>query len=477
MTGLRLALLAAAIAVAAQWISALAQPVRDPLLPGEVLEASLERFPQILEGLARLRAAEGTTLAAEGAFDLVFDADARSRVTGFWDGSYVKTEARQAFRNHGATLYGGYRLSDGNFPVYEDVNFTNTGGEFKIGAIFALLRDRTIDPRRFGVTDARLGERQAELDVLLTKVGVQQQALAAYWRWVATGQELDVYRSLLAIAEEREAGLEEQVRKGALAGIAVVENRQNITRRRILVAEAELSHEVAANVLSFYYRNAAGEPQRPDPARLPSNDELDPLRPSDAFEPAAFDDVLATRPELRRLRLAVDRARQEVRLGENALRPRLDLNLEVSRDIGAIAEGGASRDSTDTIVGLRFSVPLQQREARGQLQSAEAKLRETRLMEQRIEDQISIELRNILATLAASLQLAALAETDVEQSLTMVDAERTRFASGASDFFLVNVREETAANSRIRLIQANLKGYLAKTDYDAATLNAGALGL
>lgn len=477
MMRLRLACLAAMLAAAAQWFAAEAQPARDPLLPDEVLAASIERFPQILEGLARLRAAEGATLSAEGAFDLVFDADARSRVTGFWDGSYLKTEARQAFRNYGATLYGGYRLSDGNFPIYEDINFTNSGGEFKIGAIFSLLRDRTIDLRRFGVTDARLGERQAELDVLLTKVGVQQQALAAYWRWVATGQELDVYRRLLAIAEERQAGLEEQVRKGALAAIAVVENSQNITRRRILVAEAELSHEVAANTLSFYYRDASGEPLRPAPARLPSREELEPLIPNAVFEPVAFDSILAIRPELRRLRLAVDRARQEVQLGENSLRPRLDLNLEVSRDVGAIAEGGSSRDSTDTIVGLRFSVPLQQREARGQLQSAEARLRETRLMEQRIEDRISIELRNIIATLTASLQLTSLAETEVEQSETMVEAERTRFANGASDFFLVNVREETAANARIRLIQASLKGHLARTDYDAATLNADALGL
>ncbi|MEM9667631.1 MAG: TolC family protein [Pseudomonadota bacterium] len=448
-----------------------------PLLPDEVLESSATRFPDILESLAREAAARGDQIAAEGAFDLVFNADGFDRVTGFWTGSVLNTEVSQNLRPFNAQVFGGYRVSDGTFPIYEDINFTNTGGEFKVGALFSLLRNRDIDQRRFRVEDARLATSQASLEVTLTQVGVQLQALNAYWLWLATGRELLIYRDLLEIAQERAAGLEEQVRRGAQPDIAVTENLQNIIRREILVAEAERNFTVASNGLSFFLRTPTGDLVIPRIDRLPHRDLFEDLQTLDHFAGTDASEVLARRPELRSLRVAIERARNRVSLGENDLRPNLDLNVEVSRDVGAIAEGGESRDSTDTIIGFRFSVPLQRRDARGRLQRAEAELRAAKLRERRTEDQISIELGNILTNFDASVRLANLALSEVEQAELMVDAEQRRFALGASDFFLVNVREERAADARIRATRAEFNGRLAEASYNAATMNMRALGL
>ena len=62
-----------------------------------------------------------------------------------------------------------------------------------------------------------LGVGEARLEVMLTKIGVQQRALRAYWQWVKMGGQRDVYRNLHRIAVERQGGLEEQVRRGARA--------------------------------------------------------------------------------------------------------------------------------------------------------------------------------------------------------------------------------------------------------------------
>ncbi len=448
-----------------------------PLLPEELLATSRERFPLILESLAQARAAAGSALAAQGAFDLVFSSDGFSRVTGFWDGSVVNTDVRRNVGAFGATVFGGYRISDGDFPIYEDINFTNTGGEVKVGALFSLLRDRDIDAQRFGVADARLAADQADLDVLLTKVGVQQKALSAYWRWVAAGRQLRVYTNLLRIAEEREAGLIERVRRGALAEIAITENRQNITRRRILVAQADRDFVIAATALSFYLRDPLGGKVIPSADRLPPDGALRRLDPVTALAAPPMDEVLASRPELQQLEAAIARARNRIALGENDLKPQLDFSFEVSHDFGDVAEGGISRDSTDTIIGFEFSVPFERRAARGRLRRAEAEYEAARLRQRRIADRIEIELQTILAELGAALRLLALAGDDVEQSDAMTEAERRRFASGASDFFLVNVREETAADARIRELAAELNSRIAKTNYDAATVNLSALGL
>jgi len=462
------------------------QPIGDPLeqalsvgplLPEEVLRSSALTFPRILESFEQEAAARADQLAADGAFDLMLEAEAYDRVTGTFSGGYAEVGARQPIAPFGAEVYGSYRVSDGRFPIYENIYNTNQLGEFKIGGLLSLLRDRNIDPRRFEVEDTRLAADQAGLDILLVRLNVQFEALSAYWRWVATGNEIRVYEELLEIAEARAIGLERQVRAGASPRIALTENEQNVIRRRTLLAEARRNFITAANSLSFYLRDTDGNLIVPTRDQLPDNDLLGNLPDVDALLAMQRNRILAARPELRKLAIAMERARNRVALRRNELKPRLDLNAEVSRDFGPVGDGGSTFDSTDTVVGVQFTVPLQNREARGALRRAEAELRAVKLEEQRVADEIEVELDNILANLDAALELVDLAADEVTQTNAMVTAERRRFSLGAGDFFLVNLREESAADAQIRRIRADLNGRLAATSYNAATMNLQELGL
>lgn len=448
----------------------------DYLSPEEVLGASARHFPEILEGLANRRAAAGGVEEARGVFDLVFETEGKQYATGFYNGREVGARVRQEIAPLGASLYGGYRVSDGTFPIYEDIRFTNSGGELKVGAVFSLLRDRDIDERRFRITDASLALEEADLELLLTQIGVQHKALGAYWRWVAAGRQLAVYEELFKIAQGRQSGLEQQVRAGARARIFLTENLQNIARRQRLVTEAEREFLAATNNLSFYYRGPDGAPLTPSRGALPPVGLLTAPPP----EAPSTDDIAAligARPELKALGVALERAERRVALNKNALLPRLEALAEVSTDFGDIAEGGVSRDSTDTVVGLKFSVPIQRREARGKLRRAEAEFEALEQRRRRAEDQLEIDLRNILLDLQTSSALVGIAAQEVDQSETMERAERERFSSGASDFFLVNIREETAADARIRFYLAALEARIAQANYSAIALDFRALGL
>ncbi|BDW83360.1 multidrug transporter [Erythrobacter sp. Dej080120_24] len=484
----RAALIAALMAGlgAAQALAQDIEPVGDPLeealktgplLPDEVLRSSALTFPAILESFEREAAARSDQLAADGAFDLMLKGEAYDRITGFYSGGYGSIEARQPLAPMGAEIYGSYRLSDGDFPTYENYYNTNQLGEFKVGGLFSLLRNNRIDQRRFGVEDARLASGQASLDVLLVQLNVQHEALKAYWRWVAAGNEIRVYEELLEIAEARAIGLERQVRLGATPRIALTENEQNVIRRRTLLAEAQRNFETSSNSLSFYLRDSNGRMIMPTRAQLPDQEQIDSLPDMQSLIAMRRSDILQNRPELQTFRLAIERAENKVELRRNDLQPQLDLNVELSRDFGPVGAGGPGFDSTDTTVGVTFTVPLQRRQARGRLQRAEAELREIELRERRIADQIEVEFDNILTNLNAALRLAGLAEDEVEQASAMVEAERRRFSLGAGDFFLVNLREESAADARIRKIRADLNGRLAAASYNAATMNLDELGL
>lgn len=450
---------------------------QGPLLPEEVLRSSALTFPSILEAFEREAAARGDQLSADGAFDLMLKGEAFDRMTGFYNGGFAKAEARQALRPFGADVFASYRVSDGTFPIYENINFTNALGEIKVGAMFSLLRGSRIDQRRFAIEDTRIAAGQASIDVLLVQLNVQHEALRAYWRWVAAGEEIRVFEELLEIAEARQVGLTRQVKEGAAARIALTENEQNLLRRRTLLEESRRNFETASNALSFFLRGASGRMIVPRREQLPPLERIGALPETDELLALPRNEVLERRPELRTLRLATERATNRIELRRNDLLPSLEGRVEVSKDFGQIGAGGPSFDSTDTVVGLTFSVPLQRRAARGRLQRAEAELRELELRERRIADQIEVEIDNILATLSAAVRLASLAQDEVRQATTMVQAERTRFRLGAGDFFLVNLREEAAADAQVRAIRAELSGRLAAASYNAATINLGELGL
>ncbi|MFT6757855.1 MAG: outer membrane protein TolC [Chitinophagales bacterium] len=447
------------------------------LLPQQVLESSSRHFPGILESLAAQRAAQGRAVAAEGAFDLVFESQGYSRTDGFYNGSLIGGSVTQPLRGMGASLYGGYDVSRGDFPIYEDSSFTSRAGQVKVGVLFSLLRDRDIDQRRFGQNDAILALEQAQFEVLLTRIGVQQRALIAYWRWVTTGQQLQVYQELLGLAKDREAGLEVQILKGNLAQIYLIENRQNITRRQALTLSAERNYRAATNALAFYYRNDNGETQFVRSQRLPSEADLRGMFIAPMIAVSDSIEALKRRPELLKLKTAMERAQRRVELSENDLKPRLDFRVELANGLGDVGEGGPSRDTNDVIVGFTFSVPLERRSAKGRLAEAESQVESLRQQRREFEDQLSVGLRNILLDLDVATQLVDLASLEVEQSETLREAESQRFEQGASDFFLVNLREETAADARIRYFTAELEKHIARANYDAATVNLQQLGL
>ncbi|WP_244982816.1 TolC family protein [Croceicoccus marinus] len=442
-----------------------------PLTIDELLRRSARTAPQIIEALARIRQAQGTALRAEGAFDTVFDVEGRSRVTGYYGGTVVDGEVNQPFTTNGGYAYGGYRVSRGDFPIYEDKAFTNELGELKIGALYSLLRDRLIDERRAQRSIAARGIDIARFEAEAAAIGVQSRAIEAYQDWVAAGLRLRAYRELLGLAQDRTGGIDRQVALGAQPRILRTENEQNLVRRRARVIESEQAFQAAAVRLSLFYRDLDGNPITPGADRLPQDAEALALLSVDpAFR-------LTQRPELQSLLAQIDQSVLSLALAENAMKPRFDLLGEVAKDIGDRGLGGPSRSPLETIVGFRFSVPLQNRAARGRVLEQEAKLDELAIQQQFLRDRIENEVETMRIALEGAQQLVETAQQEYELALELAQAERRRFQLGSSNFFLVNQREETATDAQIQLIAAKARIAAAQADLAAATVDLDALGL
>ncbi|WP_322966299.1 TolC family protein [Sphingomonas fuzhouensis] len=462
--------------VMAQHIAANPAPVSTavagPLTLDDVLRASARAAPQIVEALAKIRAAEGRAITASGAFDTVFDAEGRARTLGYYDGTVASARATRPLTDNGGYVYGGYRVSRGGFPVYEDENYTNRLGEVKVGALYALLRDRLVDERRTRRTLASGDIDIAQFEREAVAIGVQRRAIDAYQNWVAAGLRLRAYRDLLQLSESRRGGLARQVQLGARPDILLAENDQNLVRRRALVVRAEGDFQAAANALSLYFRDANGNPLLVGPERLPA--DADALA---GVAAVARDDFERRRPDLQVLLARIDQGTARLALAQNDLRPRLDLRGEMGKDIGPIGLGGASRTPLEAAVGFRFSMPLQNRAAKGRVVEAQAEMDALAARRRFLRDQIAVEVEGITIGVGAAEKLAAIAEQERQLAERLAAAERRRFELGSSDFFLVNQREETANDARVRLIDAQARIAAARAELAAATADRKALGL
>ncbi|MBY0355541.1 MAG: TolC family protein [Rickettsiales bacterium] len=439
----------------------------------EVLQSSIKHYPEILQARAGIDARRGAVTAAKGVFDLELNQDSYARAAGFYDGKIVDTRIQKRIEGTNTQVYGGYRIADGNFPIYEDKLFTNNDGEFSLGAIFSLLRDRAIDEDRFSLSQRELELKASTLDLLLTKVSVQHEAMQAYADWLAAGQIVNVRRDLLEIAQKRQSGLSQRAARGDVANIFVTENQQYLLARQTQLNDAERDFITTANRLSLYWRDAQGQPVTPVATLLPKRF---PITHSPLGEHAEEDAMqrLRARPEFDILDTSIEQEKNRLALGENRLLPRVNLGVETARDYG---DGSPTRDETEALVKLNISIPLQQRAGRGIVAQANAKLKELDYQRRLLNDRIHAEIKNIVAEINLAEQNVALTESEVKVANIMQRAEQERFTSGASDFFVVNLREDNVGNARIKQTQSQLKLFKSVANYYAATANLAKLGI
>ena len=439
----------------------------DPVMPADVAQSAAQHFPSIRAAEAEREKARGKRLSALGAFDTRVDASVRGRLTGFYTGDNASFEVTKPLGPLGAEIYGGYRISRGDFPIYEDYNFTSESGEAKVGIVFSILRDRAIDDRRAGVALAANDIIKTELELTLERIRVKHKALNVYWRWIAAGRELKAYEELLDIAEKRDVALRREVQSGARARIFLTENAQNLTRRKEFVRKAERDLAVAANALSLYLRDSNGDPIKPERSMMPNITAIAFAGPY-----AGPDDILNGRPDLKLLDVLNDQLEIQRKLARNDLQPDLKFQLEAADDYGDIGPGGFERDEREVIAKLTLSVPFARRESRGAVRSVNAEIEALQQRRKLMQESIAVELRDIVLDLRAARDLLKLTRQEADQAEQMRIAELKRFNSGASDFFLVNIREQTAANAKVRLAQAEFALATANTAYLAATLDS-----
>ena len=444
----------------------------NPLSLSEVLDSAREHFPAIQSAVQETLIREGRLETALGAFDLALEQDGKVWASGFYDGLSLDNKLVKPLPWSNAKAFAGYRVTNDDFPIYQQELVTNDGGEFNVGLVFSLWRDRAIDDRRFKVSKAELDIEQAQIELFLARLTTQRSAAKAYWEWVATGRRLLVYQALTGLAEKRMEGLEGRVKAGDVAKIYLTENRQNLLRRRAIMRQAELDFQAAAIELSLYLRDDNGDPRILSKEILPGTFPSPQAGVSDPEQLAQ--NVLEKRPELAQIENRLSLEGKRLALAENALMPRIDLGVKASHDLG---DGSRTREGFESIIDLSISIPLERRTGRGQVSSARAAMEKLKWDRALLENRLSTQIIKLATSLNAARDFVAITGEEAEQAILLEEAERIRFGAGDSDFFVVNLREERSADAKIRNLQSLLQYHRSRAELQAITMDLAALRL
>ena len=457
----RIALLAVALSVGLPTAAAAAPPLRLE----EVLRSVVETHPGIEAADRKVDQARGKEFAARGGFDPELTIRGKYAPIGYYQNGQVDVLVRQATPAWGLGVFAGYRIGLGTFPAYRGGAETLSGGELRAGIDIPVWRDGPIDARRAKIQRTKIQRDGAQRSRDATQLANERKAASAYWAWVAAGQRLRVARDLLAIAERRDAGLNEQAAAGAIERIKLVDNRRLVLDRMGKVVTAERKFEQASLKLSLFLRDADQKTIRVGEDRVPT-DFPEPGQIDVTSDDGEVDAALARRPDLAALDATREAAQVDVRLAKNQRAPSVNVQSYVAKDIG---NGVAELQPVEWGVGVMVGMPLPLREARGNYRAAKAGLATVDAERRGLRDRIGAEVRSALVALRAAQQSILLARQQVSAADQLADAERIRFSEGASDLVTVNLRELAAADAANQEIDALADYHRAVADFMTAS--------
>lgn len=430
------------------------------------VQASAERaYPPLMSADVDVQVAASQALTAVGGFDAALRMRASTTPLGYYRQTKFDSSVEQATPFWGATVFGGYRMGQGDFAIYDGKQATNEGGEVRAGASLPVWRNGPIDRRRATMTQAESVMDATRAAYALARLDAIRFASIRYWDWVAAGRRVSIARTLLDTARARERGLADAIRLGNLPAIERAENDRAVLMRQAGLVSAERSLQQAAIELSLFVRGPDGAPEQPVSSRLP----VLPAAPSIADLPA--DDVgaaLNRRPEIARLRALEAQARVELAFAQNQASPAVDFTIVGSQDLGA---GSPTRSPAELETGIFIELPIQNNRGRGQIDAAAASLTRLSLQARFAAERAAADIQDARAARTAAQARAAFAQQEQRVAERLEKAERGRFQLGEGTLFVVNMREQATAEAALREVDA-------RADYHrAVAIHLAALGL
>lgn len=438
-----------------------------PLDLQNVLDQVENNHPKMKGAELERRMASAKRLEKQGAFDpaIWIDNDTQ-RYNSVPERGKVKYETlNEVFV--GQQTRQGAKIGIGSRYNYLDVKSPASGtgdaGTYFLGLNIPLLRGGWINEKSAAERKALIGEPLANAEYHQFRIAMLLRASDSYWNWVAAKQKLDTNLLLLKLSELRAKQIQIRVERGDLPPIDSIEADQEVQRRQEMQFKSLREFQKATLSLSTYlWNNTSSAIAPPQPEQVPL--EFNPPRLLEISEiEQAKSMALEKRPEILQLKFSQEITDVDLSLAKNQRLPIVDLYAGPGLDTGSESIGATFK------TGISVMVPLRQRTARGQIQQAKLKLGKLGFDRQALMQQIKIEVDDAASEINMAYQRYQAAAQAYNLAKQLEDGERNRFSYGDSTLFLVNQRERSTAEAKIRLIEIQAEYQQASVRLQAVT--------
>ncbi|QPJ63269.1 MAG: TolC family protein [Candidatus Nitronauta litoralis] len=419
-----------------------------------VFERLEKEHPLLKKSQANITLARGRVLKALGKFDpnLVNDWELERLVkngstknVGFND-TFV--ELRHPW---GIKGFAGFRAGIGDVEVADlGINTTNTP---LLGIVFPLLRGFITNPASGELKKSSLAEEQANLEIQQTRQDLYLGAATQYWNWVAASKVSDVQKKSVSVAEGRLDLLTQQVKEGARPEFDVIDATREVQWRKDKLIKAKRKVDKEQYKLALFLWNG-DELMVPEKRKVPAFPKVDSKRWLSGMEQVKRE-ATEVRPEIQLVNLEAQFNNIDLDVAENNLLPDLSLEAQPTRKPGEFVLGLGYR------FGVQLSIPLFQREAKGDIMRIKGKADQLKLLKDYRQKQIAMDIANARSALIRAEERVHILKEGLTLAKKLEEGERTRFQLGATTLLVVNLRERS-------VLEANESWIWGMADYQKA---------
>jgi len=404
--------------------------------------------------------AEGATQAAEGVFDIFIDADAGYRseertpifVAGpeQEDSGQWNAEASKLFTT-GTSVSLGWNNSSFDSDARGLLLDPSYNSSLTLGLRQPLMKG-------FGeeVQTALLQSSQKQLEAASYQVDNEAANLAAdvkiaYWNLVFAIQDIEVKRLSVTLAQKLLEETEAKIYAGRLAEVEIYQPQSQVARREEELIGSERAIGTAEDELKLL---------------LNSDKWPTTIKPTDqpASEPVTVDlitvlnNALKSRPDIKAADLLIKAAKYEELRAKDNIRPDLAL-------VGGVGLTGTDENYGDSLdnslsnpdnlweVGVTFSIPLQNRIAKGNYRQAKASHNRAKTSAELLRQQIRRTVRTTVRDVRLAIKAIDATRKTSLASLKALEAEQAKFDSGRSTTLDVLIAQQSYSQA---LSQQNL---------------------
>lgn len=415
--------------------------------------------PLVKNANLEINKAQANLMMARGGFDPKIEVDFNKKQ--FKDKEYYSI-LNSSFKIptwYGIEIKAGFDNNEGIYLNPE--NTVPNQGLTSLGINIPLGQGLLINQRMADVRRAKIQIQLSQAEKKLKAISVLYDASLSYFNWKKAHNEVVLYESYKANAENRYKGIHSLIKHGDKPAIDSIEAGIIVKNRFLSLEDATLKLNKARLELSNFLWLEDNIPLELSEELIPEIQlELtiqETLKTNDLVNPN-FD--ITNHPKINALTSKIGILTIEKKLKANMLLPKVDIGYTYLSEPSYID----NYQFQDYKIGLDFYFPLFLRKERGSLKLAKYKIQETEFILNLEKVQLTNKINAQKLEIESLSKQKNLIKDLVKDNRTMLKAEERLFSIGESSLFLINTRENNLVSVQLAQITLENRFYISNSE-------------